>query len=224
MAAPYPIAYSHKSGFAMPNVGHEADTFSGPLFKIGTSGTPAHMKTSSISLAQIYATSAMTSGSQDVLKISYVQTIARSSGYIKGIRSTITSEVKTPSSCRAIYGKIDYGVSGYSHGNVSVIGGELTLRSTALIPRGSYSVFEAQLNGGGTGIHASARISMMQFTIAATAAAHMDNRGYLFTIDGVSEGNNKLVDNTGTPTATGGIRCEVGTTDIWLLYRDSEPA
>lgn len=172
----------------------------------------------------VWSTSALTSGTQDVVKIDFTQTAEQQTGYIKGIRCTMTSNVKTPGSFNAIKGIIDYSTNGYAWGDCACLAAELTMPNS-VAPRGSYYAIEAQISIGASSNWASAGpLAFCRFQANGTVT-EMDRIGYLFDIQGLAEGSDNLVDNDGdAPAATGGIRCRVGTTDIWLLYRDTAPA
>ncbi|KKM22020.1 hypothetical protein LCGC14_1629560 [marine sediment metagenome] len=212
--------YTNASGIALPEVGMEAETFTAPLFKIGVSGTKVHIKTASVPLMQIYATSALTSGTVDLFKIDFTQTAAQQSGYIKGIRCTLTSNVKTPGSFNAIKGIIDYSTSGHAHGDAAPLASELTMPNSSAI-RGTYSVIEAQIAVGASSSWQNAGPCAFFRCKLTGTKAQFDTRGYLFDIQGFTEGNDLFCDNGGTPAAAdGGIRIRIGANDRYLLYAD----
>lgn len=217
MAAPYPIDYSHKSGFAMPNVGHEADTFTRPLFKIGVTGTKVHIKTASIPLAQIYSTSALAASTVDVMVINHTNTVASNSGYTKGLQVTLTSAVKTGGSFRAIYGKIDYSTNGYAWGQAAVIGCELVMPSNDVINHGFYYCFQGQI-GGGNAVNANP-FAFMDFraygnmsTVCTTAST------YLFHLEGIAATDGGLweAEDVDNPDFTHAIRVRILDADYWI--------
>ena len=170
----------------------------------------------------IWVQSNLTSGTQDIMKIDFTQTVAVTSGYIKGIRCTMNSNVTTPGSFNAIKGIIDYKTAGYAHGDCAPMASELIL-NTGDHTRGSYTCLEAQIQAGAGTTWSGGPCSFIRVKLNGTKT-NFDANGYLFDIQGFTEGSNLFVDNDGDPAATGGIRCLLGTTPIWLLYRDSAPA
>ena len=219
MAAPYPIDYSHKSGFAMPNVGHESDTFTQPLFKIGTSSLKVHVKTASIPVMQMYITSARTSGTIDLFKIDFTQTVAATAGYIKGIRCTMNSNVKTPGSFNAIKGIIDYKTAGYPNGDCAPLASELTIMDGVVI-RGAHYLLDAQVSLGTstTNFASTGPYAFIRCGLNGTKA-QWDSYGGLFNITGFTEGDDLFLDNNGSPSeADGGIRFFINGAVRYLLY------
>ncbi len=220
----FPIAYTNFSAIDLPNEGERAFNFASSLFRMGVSGSKVHIKTASVPLMQIYTTSALTTGTVDVFKIDFTQTVAQQTGYIKGIRCTMTSNVKTPGSFNAIKGIIDYSTNGHPHGDCAPLASELTMPNSTAV-RGSFTTIEGQIACGASSVWNSAGpASFLRLTVNGTKT-HWDSYGYFVDFQGVDEGSNKMIDSDGsTPSATGGIRCRMGTSDIWMLYRDSAPA
>ena len=61
--------YTNLSGLELPEMGFQAATFLKPLLRIGTSSVPVHIKTTSIPLFDIEATTALTTGTQRALQV-----------------------------------------------------------------------------------------------------------------------------------------------------------
>ena len=92
----------------------------------------------------VWSTSALTSGTQDVVKIDFTQTAAWQTGYCKGLRCTMTSNVKTPGSFNGLKGIIDYQTNGHPHGDCAPVASELIPPNSSAV-RGTFSCFEARL-------------------------------------------------------------------------------
>lgn len=216
---PYPIAYTNTAGFELPEEGQEATTFTAPLFKIGDSSTKVHIKTASIPIMQLYITNALTAGTIDVIKIDYTQTVAVSSGYVKGIRCTMNADVKTPGSFNAIKGIIDYKDSGHAHGDCAPLASEMTI-CNGVVTRGAYYLIEAQVSLGAstTGFASTGPYAFIRCKLNGTKA-QWDSYGGLFNIEGFTEGNDLFLDNAATPAAAdGGIRFFINGATRYLLY------
>ena len=202
---------------------HNPNRSNGSAISIGDSSQALPLKTATYPVVNMAITSALTSGTTDVVKIAYTQTAAVTSGYLKGIRCTMTSDVCTPGSFNAIKGIIDYVDTGYAHGDCAPMSSEL-LMNTGNHTRGSYTCYEAQIQvGASTTWNSAGPCSFFRCKINGTKA-HFDTYGCLFDFQGVTEGSNLFIDSDGSPTATGGIRCNLGAGYIWLLYRDTAPA
>jgi hypothetical protein len=173
----------------------------------------------------VWRTSALTTGDQEMAKLDVTQTANATAGSITGLKVNINSEYRLASANNAIYGCINLGDAGSITGMAAGISAEIILPNCSLVHGAAYAL-ELELGGGTLTSWASAGpVSFIYCGGWGTGlVTEMDARGYLFDIQGFAEGSNKLVDSDGSPTATGGIRCRVGTTDIWLLYRDTAPA
>ncbi|KKK71180.1 hypothetical protein LCGC14_2916490, partial [marine sediment metagenome] len=171
----------------------------------------------------IWSTSALAGGTQDIVKIDYTHTAASTTGYVKGIRCTMTSNVKTGGSFNAIKGIIDYQTSGAAHGDAACLSSELIPPNSSL-SRGSLTCVEAQVVPGASASWGSAGpLSFMRCKLSGTAT-EWNTRGYFIDFQGLAEGSNKMIDSDGGDLAsTGGIRCLMGTTPIWLLYTTTIP-
>ena len=171
----------------------------------------------------LHFTSARASGTLDVLKISFTQTQAATSGYIKGIRCTMTSNVKTPGSFNAVKGIIDYSTNGYPHGDCAPLASELTMPNSSA-SRGSFTVIEGQVALGASSNWVGGPASFIRLKLNGTAT-NWDVKGYFVDFQGLAAGSNKMIDSDGGDLASeGGIRCLMGTTPIWLLYTTTQPA
>jgi len=136
----------------------------------------------------VWSTSALTSGTQDIVKIDFTQTAAVTSGYIKGLRCTMTSNVATPGSFNGLKGIIDYSTNGYPHGDCAPVASEL-IPPNSSATRGTFSCFEAQVVPGASSAWNSAGpLSFLRCKVGGTVA-HFDSYGYLFTIEGCTSGS-----------------------------------
>jgi len=190
---------------------------------IGLTGSKKTLVTGVPEIA-VWSTSALTSGTQDVVKIDYTHATGGTTGYVKGIRCTMTCNVISPGSFNAIKGIIDYQTNGYPHGDCAPMSSELTMPDSTAT-RGSFTAYEAQIGCGASSVWNSAGpASFVRCKVNGTKT-HWDAYGYFIDFQGVDEGNGKMIDSTGGDLAsTGGIRCLMGTTPIWLLYTTSAPA
>lgn len=189
---------------------------------IGLTGAKKTLVTGVPEIA-IWSTNALTSGTQDVMKIDITQTAAWQTGYLKGIRCTITSEYKLPGSANAVKGIIDFGTLGYVWGDCAPLSSELTM-ANSVVTHGTYAALELQIGiGASSNWNSAGPLAFIRCKANGTTAT-MDTYGYLFDLQGLTEGSNVLVDSDGSPTATGGIKCRLGAAEIWLLYRDTAPA
>ena len=190
---------------------------------IGLTGAKKTLVTGVPEIA-VWSTSALTAGTQDVVKIDFTQTAAQQTGYIKGLRCTMTSDVKTPGSFNAVKGIIDYSTNGYPWGDCAPLASELTMPNSNA-PRGTFAAIEAQIGCGASSVWNSAGPAAFIRCQVNGTKTHWDSYGYFIDFQGVDEGNGKMIDSTGGDLAsTGGIRCRMGASDIWLLYTTSAPA
>ena len=190
---------------------------------IGLTGAKKTLVTGVPEIA-VWSTSALTSGTQDVVKIDYTHTAIATSGYVKGIRCTMTSNVRTPGSFNAIKGIIDYQTAGSAHGDAACLSSELIPPNSSLA-RGSLTCIEAQVVPGASSSWASAGpLSFIRCQLSGTAT-EWDTRGYFIDFQGLAAGSDKMIDSDGGDLASeGGIRCLMGATPIWLLYTTTQPA
>ena len=189
----------------------------------GVSGNPMNIPGVTRMPLDFHFTSALVAGTLDILKLTFTQTAVVTSGYIKGIRCTMNSNVRTPGSFNAIKGIIDYKTSGSAHGDAACLSSELIPPNSSLA-RGSLTCVEAQVVPGASSSWGSAGpLSFMRCKLSGTAT-EWNTRGYFIDFQGLAEGSNKMIDNDGGDLAsTGGIRCLMGTTPIWLLYTTTIP-
>jgi len=202
---------------------HNPNRSNGSVISIGDSSQALPLKTATYPIVNMAITSALTSGTTDVVKIAYTQTAAVTSGYLKGIRCTMTSNVRTPGSFNAIKGIIDYQTSGSAHGDAACLASELIPPNSSLA-RGSLACIEAQIVPGASSSWASAGpVAFIRCQLSGTAT-EFDTRGYFVNFQGLAAGSDKMIDSDGGDLASeGGIRCLMGTTPIWLLYTTTQP-
>ena len=177
--------------------GGDINISSGGLY-IGTSGTPITLVSGEPELT-VYSTSALTSGTQDIVKIAFTQTAAQQTGYIKGIRCTMTSDVKTPGSFNAIKGIIDYSTSGYAWGDCAPLASELTM-ANSVVTHGTYAAIEAQIAIGAASDWSSAGpCSFLRLKTNGTTAT-WDTFGYLINLEGIAATAGGMFDSTANLT------------------------
>lgn len=191
----------------------------GGALEIGTSSVPLNIKTASDPLVQLYTTGVLTAGVMRSMEINQKRSITTVTGQDYVFQVTLDSEYKTPGSATAIYGKVDYGSTGSAHGMASAITAEMIVPNMSL-GRGALYCLELQLGGGASSSWASAGpVAFMYFGgWGSGTVTGMDTRGYVFDFQGFTEGDGKLFDDGATPTADGGIRFRIATSDRWLLY------
>ncbi len=198
----------------------------GGAIEIGTSSVPLNVKTASDPLVQLFTTTALVAGETRSMEIKQVRSTASVSGTDYAFKVTLASEYRTPASASAIYGIVNYGTTGHANGMASAICAEMIVPNMSL-ERGALYALECEIGGGTSSSWSSA--GPVGFIYCggwgSGVITAMDLGGYLIDIQGFAEGSNKLVDNDGAAiTGEGGIRCRVGTTDIWLLYTATQPA
>ena len=140
-----------------------------------------------------------------------------------GLKVNLTSTHKYPSGANAIYGAITFVTAGV-HGRGAALQGEIIMPNGQLT-RGAFSCLHLDMTcGANTNVGSSGPLSFISLNME-TSPTEMDRGGYLFEIQGLTEGDGKLIDSTGGDLAVeGGIRCVFGTTPFWLLYTTTEPA
>jgi len=186
---------------------------------IGLTGAKKTLVTTVPEIA-VWSTSALTSGTQDVVKIDFTQTAAQQSGYIKGIRCTMTSNVKTPGSFNGVKGIIDYSTNGYPHGDCAPVASEL-IPPNSSATRGTFSCFEAQVVPGASSAWNSAGpLSFFRCKVGGTVT-HFDSYGYLFTIEGCNSGSTNFWYDATNGTTDEWIKVKTPSGDRYLMLSDT---
>jgi hypothetical protein len=187
---------------------------------IGLTGAKKTLVTGVPEIA-IWSTSALTSGTQDVMKIDYTHTAAATSGYVKGLRCTMSSNVCTPGSFNALKGIIDYKTNGYAHGDAGCVAAEL-IPPNSSATRGTFSCFEAQVVPGASSVWNSAGpLSFLRCIVSGTAT-HFDDYGYLFSIEGCNSGAGHFWYDATNGTTDEWIKVKTPSGDRYLMLSDSQ--
>lgn len=191
----------------------------GSILSMGTSDRKLNVLAASRPVIQNYVENKATSGTVDIWKLDYTHNAATTSGYVKGLRVTMNSEYKTPGSFNAIKGIIDYGTTGYPHGDCAALSAELTIMN-GIVPRGAHYCVEAQVSlGSDTDNFGSCGPFAFHRCKLNGTKAQWDAYGGLFNIEGFTEGNGLFLDNAATPAeADGGIRFFINGAVRYLLY------
>jgi hypothetical protein len=138
----------------------------------------------------VWRTSALTSGTQDAVKIDWTQT-ANTTGYQKGIRCTISSEYSLGSSAKAIYSKIDLGTTGCSTGYVAGLATDIIPPNSSLSHGAIYGVDVQIMPGASSSWGSAGPVAFMHFGAAGTVT-YLDDAAFLFVLDGVNSGATHL--------------------------------
>jgi hypothetical protein len=191
---------------------------------IGLTGAKKTLVTGVPEIA-VWSTSALTSGTQDIVKIDYTHTAAASSGYIKGIRCTMTSDVKTPGSLNAIKGIIDYQTDGHAHGDCAPLAAELTMPNSSA-PRGTFYLVDLQVSAGASSSWQSAGpLAFIKFGALGTKT-ELDDHMYLFDITGFTGGDGHMFDNAmsedTSPAINATLKIRIDGTDWWIPLSDTK--
>lgn len=167
----------------------------------------------------VWRTSALTSGSQDLMKLDWTQT-ANTTGYQKGIRSTITSNYSLGSSAKAIYGAVSLADTGSSTGYVAALAGDVTIPNMSLAHGGAYAL-DLQVIGQASSSMASAGpVAFIHFALAGTKTT-LETQSYLFVVDGLTDTAGNIFDTDATPTCDATLRILVNTTPYYILLSNS---
>jgi len=201
---------------------HNPNRAEGSVIAIGDSNQRLPVKVASRPMAQMYVTSALTAGTIDLFKIDFTQTAAQQSGYIKGIRCTMTSDVKTPGSFNAIKGIIDYSTDGYAWGDCAPLASELTVPNS-VAPHGAYYGIESQIAiGASSNWNSAGPCAFMHFKANGTVLQFEQN-GYLFHFDGIGAATaGEIFDTIGSATPTHELRILIGTTPYFIMLQATQ--
>jgi len=222
MAAPYPIDYSHKSGFEMPNVGHKAHTFSRPLFRIGTgdtTGTAVHIGTTLIPLVDIRAVTSLTAGNSIPVQTKLTRLVGSTTGYDRGMYIEYATEVRAPN-VTGMKINVDFGTDGFSHNRAAVLCAELNMPNHSAT-RGNYSCLELEMViDAASAWHSAGRCSFIYCGVNGTVA-NWNTYGYLFDIQGATDVANGFLDDTAGGVSDISVKCRINAKDVWLFFSES---
>jgi hypothetical protein len=191
---------------------------------IGLTGSKKSLITGTPEIV-VWSTSALTSGTQDIVKIDFTQTAAVTSGYIKGIRCTMTSNVATPGSFNAIKGIIDYSTDGYAYGDCACLAAEMTLPNS-VAPRGAYYGAEIQMStGASSNFHSAAGpVAFLHMKMLGTPL-EFEQYGYLFHLDGTGAATaGEIFDECTASAASHALKILIGTTPYWIMLQSNVDA
>lgn len=172
-------------------------------------------------MIQIHLTSTAASGTMDVVQISYTQSTAQTSGYIKGIRCTMTSNVKTPGSFNAVKGIIDYQTNGYAHGDAAPLAAELTMPNSQAT-RGTFSAIEAQIAiGASTNWDSAGPLSFLRLKVNGTVLK-FEEEGFLLSLQGIGAATaGEIFDTCTAAAASHALKILIGSTNYYILLQDN---
>ena len=191
--------------------------------QLGTDTSSAQMDLVTSNAAHaiaVYTKSQQTGGSTSLRYIYGVNRMEAVGGLGGRAEFHTVTDVFLGNWCNALKAFMEFEAGGRVQGLASAITAELHLPNTT-IPGGNYTCLDCEFTVGGGTTQLGAGSSFMTFQVNGTVAT-FEADGYLFSIDGIVEGNDKLCDNGGTDlTADGGIRIRIDGTDRWLLYADS---
>jgi len=188
---------------------------------MGTSGSPVSY-TAGTPIAAIYATSSnATSTNAEPFYLKSVMTGA--GGY--GGRSTFHAytNVVLGSNFQALKAYVEYGSSGRCLGLSAAFVAEMKTPN-ATIAGGNYYVAELEYVAGGTNTATSPQGSQAGFLYMAQsgdADGDFDDNGYLFRLDGCTDGGGHLYDTTASgATGDATLKINIGGTTKYLLVAD----
>jgi len=200
---------------------HNPNRSEGSVIAIGDSNQRLPVKAASRPMAQMYVTSALTSGTVDILKIDWTQT-ADTTGYQKGIRATITasSGVKLGSSAKCVYGSLVPSTEG-STGYGAALAADVTLPNGSLVHGGLYGL-DINLIGQASSSWASAGpVAFIKFNAAGTALP-VETGAYLFHLDGIGAATaGEIFDTCVATPPSHSLKILIGTTPYYILLTNN---
>lgn len=161
--------------------------------QIGTSGSKKTLVTGKYEI-EVNSTSDLTSGTQDVVRIKGTQTAAWQTGYYKGLRVEIDSDVKTPSSFYGISSIVNLQTNGYVWGDSTAVNCEMTLPNSAPA-RGQYSCVKLQIIGAASSGIGGSVWAIIQATGSGTMTA-IDDNAFFLHLSGFTANGGHMVDST----------------------------
>jgi len=170
--------YTNFSGIELPEMGFQAATFLKPLLRIGTSSVPVHIKTTSIPLFDIEATTALTTGTQRALQVVFTGTGAGFTG--RSIYSELNINVAGGGYFNAIKANMLFGASGSTSGLASAINAEIQFPASGTTS-GWYTALELEIVCLTSWTSTAPSTMIFGNTSGATKAA-FDTNGYFLLI------------------------------------------
>ena len=218
----YASSTTQLSTLAIGSTGNLLATKSGvPAWVGGSSASPTSY-TAGTPLVSIYATSGnTTSTSAEPFYVKSVMTGA--GGYGGRAKFHAYTNVALGSNFQALKSYTEFGASGSCAGLASGFCAEMKMPN-ATIAGGNYYVLEAEYVAGGTSTVTNPQGSQAGFLYMAQsgdADGDFDDNGYLFRLDGCTDGTGHLYD-TDASEATGDatIKINIGGTTKYLLVAD----
>ena len=200
-----PKGYTHSSGLSFPVRGLEAQTFLLPLLKMGTSGTKIHIKTTTIPLFEIQATTALTSGTQRAMQVVFTPTSV--SGFTgRAIFAELNIDVVGGAYFNAIKAYTTFGTTGRTTGLASSINAEMNLPNSAA-PTGHYFPVEINLIGQAS----SGAFIKHGFITCRTSGTrtNINGNGLFFDVEGLTAAAGAMLSLTSQT-----LKCNVATTEV----------
>ena len=190
---------------------------------IGLTGAKKTLVTGVPEIA-VWSTSALTSGTQDVVKIDFTQTAAQQTGYIKGIRCTMTSDVKTPGSFNAIKGIVDFSTNGYAWGDAAPLASELTMPNS-VASHGTYYGMDMQISiGASSNWESAGPCAFIKFGLLGTPL-EFEEEGYLFHLTGFGAATaGEIFDVCTADAASHALKILINTTPYYIMLQDNVDA
>ena len=193
--------YTNFSGLELPEIGYQAATFLKPLLRIGTSLVPVHIKTTTIPLFSIEATTALT-GSERAVSIAMVGG-AGTNG--RALLVEYNMNAKAGGYTNAIKAEYLFGASGENAGLASSLNAEMQLPASAG-PDGTYCNVEHELvcPNGWSGAFGNPT-TFMYFNATGAGVANFDTDGLLLLIGtGITPAAGKFVSLTSQT-----VKCQI---------------
>lgn len=154
---------------------------------LGTDSSKLTLASNASRLAQMYSTSALTTGRITSLTVSQTMTALSTGNYPEVAQFFLTSNVKTGAWANAVYAKIDYSTNGLAHGVAGVVCAELDLPGSS-VARGTYVFLQAEVNCPANCAMNSNPIHIIQINSWGTNKTQFDAVGHLFELTGVGSG------------------------------------
>jgi hypothetical protein len=203
----YIKSHTNFSGIELPEVGMKASTFLKPLFRIGTSGSPVHIKTDTIPLFEIQATCALTSGTSRTMYLTQTQTGTKNAGYERVLDVVWNGENgKGGGDCAVIRAQAAIGTGGV-HGIMNALTTELYLPDGS-VGRGTLYALEIRVKGQTSSSWASSGPVGFIRVRAAGTVTNIDDNAQFMVIRGFNAGADHLLSLESQT-----LRCSLSETD-----------
>ena len=163
----------------------------------------------------VWRTSALTSGSQDLMKLDWVQT-ANTTGYQKVLRATMNAVgYKLGSSAKVVYGALVCDAAGFT-GYGACLAGDLTLGNGQLVHGGAYCLDLQMMDGANTAYGLGGPVGFINVNLNTTSAAATDDAAVLFNITAEAAAGN-MVDTTANGTTDAWIKIKINAVDYFIM-------